>query len=261
MISTKKKNTHIFAYYTLDAQQETPCPTYSIKYFDKNGNKNTIIDKSIGSILQVWPNNLSSGLPPHVKYIIGKKYDTKVKAGKLAEFGSKTGRPSPDVVVSALQLILDSISDSANKYKVVKLTSLESLYKTTNVDNCIKEAFINIIIKDINAYVTSLNTIPSGTCNTLNTDTKFIAYRILSNALDNNNNPSILPIPIYFYMNDGDDNQDTKNNLKLVKLISKNIDIKPTPKLPVTYNLDTPILYSEFDNPSPHEFILILKKT
>jgi hypothetical protein len=261
IVKHKQKNTHIFAYYTLDDQKDKPCPTYNLTYFDKSGKENTITDTNIGSILQVWPTNILPGLPPHVKYIIGKKYDDKVKEGQLVSFGSTTGRPRLDVVVSALQLILDSIPDSANTYKVVKLTSLDHLNEITNVDNCIIEANLTQIIQNINNYITNLNAIPSGTCKTLDTDNMFNAYRILSNALDTTNAQSI-PIYFYTYENSSDYifSNEKPNKLKFVKLSSTNIDKKPTPILPVLYKLDESILYSDFITKKPSEYILILKK-
>lgn len=272
----RQKNTHIFAYYTLDDQKDKPCPTYSIKYFDKSGNENTITDTNIGSILQVWPTNILPGLPPHVKYIIGKKYDDKVKEGQLVSFGSTTGRPRLDVVVSALQLILDSIPESANIpasaniYNVVKINSSQYLNEITTVNNFIIEndltqiiKNINDYVKNINDYVTKLNTIPKGTCKTLDTDNMFNAYRILSNALDTPLNNNTIPIYFYTYENASDYiyNSEKPNKLKFVKLSSKNIDTKPPPILPVSYKLDdTPILYSDFITKKPSEYILILKK-
>lgn len=264
----KQKNTYIFAYYILNDQTKQPCPTYNLTYFDKNGNENTIndtdtdTDTSIGSILQVWPTNISPGLPPHVKYIIGKKYDDKVKEGQLVQFATKTDRPRLDVVVSALQQILDSIPNSANIYKVIKVDSEQTLNEITTVDNFIIYTDLEYIIKNINDYVIKLNTIPNGTCKTLETDKMFIAYRILSNALDTQLNNNTIPIYFYTYENTSDyiypNEKSTK--LKFVKLSSENIDNKSPTILPIIYKLDEPILYGEFVNNKPLEFILILKK-
>lgn len=257
----KAAKAHIFAYYIFnESTNETPCPSYEIKYMTKHGEQTIEITESV---LITLPNQVSSQAP-HVKYIIGKKVSEKVHERNLTNFGIST-RPSIDAVVEALKFIFSNIGE--NDLEVVKLHSIRDLDEKTTVSNFIESNNVNDIIQRLNKYINSINNISGLTCATLETDKLFNEYRILSNALDESpSNASTIPIYFYTYDNPSDHvfDSDKYNKMQFIKLTGSSKGIKPPSKLHIQLQADTQVqvFYNDFLKNKPNgEYILILKRS